>query len=102
MVKEIYWFTIRHRLVARGLDHVDAFGRNVAIERETCSFLIELLLQSEHNAFQCTALSNPLRSGFNRVNDLKSTFSQLPKPFRHTPTATAEFGIASSGQGLFS
>jgi len=44
MVKEICWFTIRHRLVASGLDHVDAFGRNVAIERETRSFLIELLL----------------------------------------------------------
>lgn len=41
--KEICGFTVRHRVVARDLDHVNAFGRNVAIERETCSFLTELL-----------------------------------------------------------
>lgn len=41
---EIYRFATPQRLVARGLDHVDAFGRNVAIERETCSFLTQLLL----------------------------------------------------------
>jgi len=42
--EEIYWFTIRHRLVAARLDHFDAFARNFTIDRETCAFVAGLLV----------------------------------------------------------
>lgn len=42
--KEINSFTIRHRLVASGLDHFDVFAGDLAINRETRSFLAELFV----------------------------------------------------------
>lgn len=36
------------------------------------------------------------------MNDPRSPFSQLFKPFRDVPTAKAELGIATGGEGHFS